>query len=306
MQQSVADNWHDFEIHTMFGFVNPTPLLRAFNGRVSAICRTQQAVGPMTRRIQRPATTTMVPVRMQATTTELEADVRTELYKLFAEKECMPICVRLAWHDAGTFNAADGSGGANASIRFKPEAEHDANNGLDIARKLLQPIKDAYPDISYADLYQLASVAAIEYSGGPKIPFRMGRVDASESDCTPDGRLPDGDKRMPHLRGVFQRMGFNDKEITVLSGAHTLGRAHQERSGFDGPWTKTPIKFDNSYFIEILKDDPDPDLLRLSSDLALLDEPETKALCEKYATDQEAFFMDYVDAHKKLSELGCF
>lgn len=198
----------------------------------------------------------------------------------------------------------DKTGGANASIRFEPESGHGANNGLIIARDLLQPIKDSYPNISYADLYQLASVAAIEFSGGPKVPFRMGRIDAEAVKCTPDGRLPDAEKRMDHLRDVFYRMGLNDKEITVLSGAHTLGRAHKDRSGFEGPWTKVPVVFDNSYFVEILKDEPDPDLLRLASDLALLDEPETRALCELYAKDEAAFFSDYSDAHVKLSELG--
>lgn len=218
----------------------------------------------------------------------------------------MPIMVRLAWHDAGTYNAKDGTGGPNGSIRFEPESTHDANNGLDKARKLLQPIKDRFADISYADLYQLASIVAIEYAGGPVIPFRMGRRDASKEQCTPDGRLPEGDRKMGHLREVFYRMGLSDKDITVLSGAHTLGRAHPERSGFDGPWTKQPVVFDNTYYVEIMKDDPDPELLRLSTDLALLDEPETKALCEKYASDQQAFFDDYVESHIKLSELGCF
>ena len=33
------------------------------------------------------------------------------------------------------------------------------------------------------------------------------------------------------------RMGFNDQEIVALSGAHTLGRCHADRSGFVGPWT---------------------------------------------------------------------
>lgn len=32
-------------------------------------------------------------------------------------------------------------------------------------------------------------------------------------------------------------MGFNDQEIVALSGAHTLGRCHADRSGFVGPWT---------------------------------------------------------------------
>ena len=35
-----------------------------------------------------------------------------------------------------------------------------------------------------------------------------------------------------HLRNVFHRMGFTDQEIVALSGAHTLGRAYPNRSGF--------------------------------------------------------------------------
>ncbi|KAI0567033.1 Ascorbate Peroxidase [Gracilaria domingensis] len=213
--------------------------------------------------------------------------------------------VRLAWHDAGSYSKEDGTGGANGAIRFSPEADFAANNGLDIARKLLQPIKDAVPEMSHADLFQLASAVAIEFSGGPTIPFRMGRVDKEAADCSPDGRLPDANQRMGHLREIFYRMGFNDKEIVLLSGAHCLGRAHPERSGFEGPWTAEPLKFDNSYFVEILKDEPDPKLLRLASDMALLDEEETKKLCQAYAADQDLFFAEYPAAHQKLSELGC-
>jgi len=188
---------------------------------------------------------------------------------------------------------------------MKPEIEHDANAGLTVAMDLLEPIKKDFPDVSYADLYQLASVHAIKFSGGPDIPFRFGRQDATEKVVpTPADRLPDADKRMPHLRDIFYRMGFNDAEIVALSGAHTLGRAHKDRSGFDGPWTHVPIKFDNSYFVEITKENPDPALLRLGSDMALMDDPDCQALVAKYAADQDAFFEDYSKAHVKLSELG--
>lgn len=27
------------------------------------------------------------------------------------------------------------------------------------------------------------------------------------------------------------------------------GKAHRDRSGFEGSWTKDPLKFDNSYFV---------------------------------------------------------
>lgn len=118
-------------------------------------------------------------------------------------------------------------------------------------------------------------------------------------------RFADATKKMDHLRDIFYRMGLDDKDIVLLSGAHTLGAAHKDRSGFEGPWTKAPVIFDNSYYVEILKEDPDPSLLRLVSDLCLLDEPANKALVEKYAADQDAFFADYTVSHQKLSELGC-
>ena len=40
--------------------------------------------------------------------------------------------------------------------------------------------------------------------------------------------------------------------IVALSGAHTVGKCHLDRSGFDGPWTEDPLKFDNTYFSELM------------------------------------------------------
>jgi hypothetical protein len=42
-----------------------------------------------------------------------------------------PVLIRLAWHASGTYDKNDKTGGSNyATMRFKPEAEHGANNGL--------------------------------------------------------------------------------------------------------------------------------------------------------------------------------
>jgi hypothetical protein len=85
---------------------------------------------------------------------------------------------------------------------------------------------------------QLASAVSIEACGGPFIPLRLGRKDANtKEDCTPDGRLPAAGAPFPdgaptpaqHLRNTFYRMGLTDKDIVVLSGAHTVGRARPER-----------------------------------------------------------------------------
>ena len=41
---------------------------------------------------------------------------------------------------------------------------------------------------------------------------------------------------------------FNDQEIVALSGAHALGRCHTDRSGFEGPWTFSPVTVSNAYY----------------------------------------------------------
>ncbi|THU67067.1 hypothetical protein C4D60_Mb05t20740 [Musa balbisiana] len=226
---------------------------------------------------------------------------RRDLRALISSKNCAPIMLRLAWHDAGTYDVKTKTGGPNGSIRFEEEYSHGSNAGLQIAIDLLEPVKVKHPKITYADLYQLAGVVAVEITGGPTVPFAPGRKDSSV--CPEEGRLPDANQGVSHLRDVFYRMGLSDKDIVALSGGHTLGRAHRERSGFQGAWTKDPLKFDNSYFVELLKGEKEG-LLQLPTDKALLDDPVFGFYVVLYATDEDKFFEDYAESHKKLSELG--
>ncbi|CAA6663850.1 unnamed protein product [Spirodela intermedia] len=251
---------------------------------------------------------------------------RKDIEELLRTTFCHPIMIRLGWHDAGTYDKNikewPRRGGANGSLRFEGELKHAANAGLVNALALLQPIKDRYPGITYADLFQLASATAVEAAGGPKIRMKYGRKDVTEPEqCPEEGRLPDAGPPSPagHLRAVFYRMGLDDKEIVALSGAHTLGRARPDRSGWgkaetkytkDGPgapgghsWTVQWLQFDNSYFQDI-KERRDKDLLVLPTDAALFEDPSFKVYAERYAEDQDAFFEDYAEAHAKLSNLG--
>lgn len=162
-------------------------------------------------------------------------------------------------------------------------------------------------------------VALYSRRGGPKIKFRIGRKDAKTVDeSVPEGRHPDGDKGADHLREVFGRMGLTDQDIVILSGAHTVGKCHVERSGFDGAWTEEPYKFDNSYFVDMLKKDwkeakssagkpqfeSDADTIMLISDLALMEDEGFRVYVDKYASDQDAFFADFAESYQKLTELG--
>nr|BAN58213.1 ascorbate peroxidase [Solanum melongena] len=227
---------------------------------------------------------------------------KRKLRALIAEKNCAPIMLRLAWHSAGTYDVSSKTGGPFGTMRFKAEQAHGANNGLDIALRLLEPIREQFPILSHADFHQLTGVVAVEVTGGPDVPFHPGREDKPEPPV--EGRLPDATKGSDHLRDVFvKQMGLSDQDIVALSGAHTLGRCHKERSGFEGPWTTNPLIFDNSYFKELLSGEKEG-LLQLPSDKALLSDPAFRTHVEKYAADEDAFFADYAKAHLTLSELG--
>ena len=248
--------------------------------------------------------------------------VRSDLTHLVNECQCGPILIRLAWHDSGTYNASDKTGGSRGAQRFPSgEAADPANAGLWIARSHLAPYKERYPAISFADLWALAAVVAIKEMGGPQVPFRAGRADIrSEGECMAHGRLPDGALGASHLRQIFSRMGFDDEGIVALSGAHTFGRCHADRSGFDGPWTETPMHFDGSYFELLLNCewkpvsaptgkpqmacDDKPGLMMLNTDVALVSDPLLKVHVGRFAKSEELFRTHFARAFQRLQELG--
>lgn len=67
------------------------------------------------------------------------------------------------WHAAGTFDVQSKTGGPFGTIKNPQELAHVANNGLDIAVRLLEPIKEQFPILSYADFYQVLLHSSIWY-----------------------------------------------------------------------------------------------------------------------------------------------
>ncbi|CAM9971355.1 unnamed protein product [Ectocarpus sp. 6 AP-2014] len=236
-----------------------------------------------------------------------------------------PTLVRLAWHSSGTYDKISKTGGSQGgTMRFSQELADGANAGLNNAVGWMEPIKKKYPSISYGDLYTLAGVTAIEKMGGPTIKWRSGRKDDDVAAVPPGGRLPAADKGNPMatakgLRDVFYRMGFNDREIVALSGAHALGRCHTDASGYDGPWTPTPNLFTGATYFKLLKSipwserkdftpfqyqDPSGSLMMLPSDIVLLEDKSFKKYVDMYADNDKLFFEDFSKAFATLLELG--
>jgi len=184
---------------------------------------------------------------------------KSDIMKLIeADSSKGPTLIRLAWHSSGTYSKiAENGGSQGGTIRFKDELLHGGNAGLAAtAVPWMETIHKKHPSISYADLYTLGGATAIEALGGPSIPWRAGRVDEGQEAITPNGRLPNADSGpagsdpsdAQHLRDIFYRMGFDDRAIVALSGAHALGRCHTTASGYDGPWSPTPTTFNNAYY----------------------------------------------------------
>lgn len=249
----------------------------------------------------------------------LKNDIRSALIN--EKGNACPIAVRGAWHASGTYCKETGTGGSDgATMRFEPESTDGANAGLEIFRKMMDEVHAKHPDISLADIWTAAGASAIEFAGGPPVCHAFGRTDKPDgSQCPPNGRLPDASQGADHLREVFYRMGFNDQEIVALSGAHTLGRCHTDRSGFDGPWSHSPLTFNNDYFVQLMDKEWQPrqwdgpfqyedvetkSLMMLPSDMALKTDPEFAKHARRYADDEKAFFQDFSAAFAKLLSLN--
>jgi hypothetical protein len=95
-----------------------------------------------------------------AMTASLNVDaIRSEIRMALINKKAnaCPMAARVAWHAAGTYDAADKSGGTDgATMRFEPEKSDPANAGLSIIRDMLHPVKVNHPELSEADLWGLA------------------------------------------------------------------------------------------------------------------------------------------------------
>ncbi|CAJ1930534.1 unnamed protein product [Sphenostylis stenocarpa] len=227
---------------------------------------------------------------------------RRELGYFIPKNKCAPLMLQLAWNDAATYDAKNRCGGPNGSIRFM--TKHEAIKELEKAVQYCEivKVKLKLKKVSYADLYQLAGVVAVEVTQGPTIDFVPGRrvYPMCDSDKCPGVQrlFLNGEEDARSLRRKFSFMGLSEeRDIVVLCGGHTLirtmypkvpmgetpkGETHKDRSKFEErKWTKDPLKFDNSYFKELLS--KSASFTMLPMDYALVEDQDFRHYVERYA-----------------------
>ncbi|XP_038885450.1 putative L-ascorbate peroxidase 6 isoform X1 [Benincasa hispida] len=223
--------------------------------------------------------------------------IREEVRKVVTKGRA-PGLLRLVFHDAGTFEMNDTSGGMNGSIIH--ELDRPENRGLKKSVKILEEAKstlDLIRPVSWADVIAVAGAEAVSVCGGPSISVELGRLDSEKPD--PEGKLPEESLDAVGLKQIFSRKGFATRELVALSGAHTIG----------GKGFGSPVVFDNAYF-KILLEKPwssnggMSSMIGLPSDHALADDDECLRWIKEYANDQNVFFEDFQNAYIKLVNSG--
>lgn len=148
-----------------------------------------------------------------------------------------------------------------------------------------------------------------------------------EGPLADDGKTqnPDPAKSAVEIREVFGRMGFNDSETAaIIAGGHAFGECHAGTSGFVGPWTNTPSKWSYDYLSATVhekwervtngkgktqwqtvdKSSVHKGTMRLTADLALVNDAKYKSLMEMWDQDHSQFDSAFSAAWDKLMNQG--
>ncbi|EXJ76045.1 uncharacterized protein A1O5_00553 [Cladophialophora psammophila CBS 110553] len=132
--------------------------------------------------------------------------------------------LRTAFHDMAPADVAAGTGGLDASIGFELLEPYIENTGPAFNASLTYYSKFFSSRASMSDLIALGVYASVRACGGPAVPLKAGRIDATQAGAV---GVPDAKDDITKLTGEFARMGFSPTEmIQIVACGHTLGGVH--------------------------------------------------------------------------------
>ncbi|KAI0720710.1 heme peroxidase [Cerioporus squamosus] len=165
--------------------------------------------------------------------------------------------IRTAYHDMATHNVEDGTGGLDASIMFEQDRAENAGDGFFNSLRHLTLGITRYAGV--ADFIALGAKTAIEQCGGPRVPFRGGRVDATVPNSP---GVPEPQQDLDSHIAAFARQGFTQTEmIFLIACGHSFGGVQHSAfpdtvplpDGVDDvsqTFDSTPFNFDNAIAFE--------------------------------------------------------
>ncbi|XP_076912842.1 cationic peroxidase 1-like [Bidens hawaiensis] len=240
--------------------------------------------------------------------------------------------LRLHFHDCFV-------NGCDASVLLDQtstiDSEKNAASNLNSARgfEVIDKIKIEVdkvcgrPIVSCADILAIAARDSVVALGGPWWKVKLGRRDSTTaSRTTANNKMMTPFMDLPAIIKNFEDQGLDEKDLVVLSGAHTLGfaqcRTFRSRIynvtnidpafashlqticpqvGGDtmlAPLDPTPSSFDVKYFSNLVSKKG-----ILSTDQALFNGKDTSELVLKYSRNKKEFSRDFAKSMIKMGDM---
>ncbi|KAH6611106.1 wsc domain containing [Trichoderma cornu-damae] len=130
--------------------------------------------------------------------------------------------LRAGFHDMSTANTFFGIGGLDGSLQYELDNGENTGPGHRTTLEFMAPYVS--PRSTLADLIALGVHTSVRSCGGPAVPIRVGRIDATSKGPT---GVPQPQNSVATFQQQFARMGFSVEEmIQVTACGHTLGGVH--------------------------------------------------------------------------------
>ncbi|KAK4490175.1 hypothetical protein RD792_000832, partial [Penstemon davidsonii] len=258
-----------------------------------------------------------------------------------------PMLLRLHYQDCFV-EGCDGSILINDASVANPERgayAHQGVGGFEQIEKAKLYLEYTCPGVvSCADIVALAARDAVVLAGGPFYEVETGRRDGLVSNQSLADDMPDVDDSIDTLKSKFMNKGLSEKELVLLTGAHTIGTAacfFMSKRLYNFTGQNNSYDYDpeiNPYFLPVLKqkcpkdgdinvripldaetnEKFDDQILRnikngkavIASDARLYDDSITKQVVDSYVDESiwniptSSFLQDFAMAMVKMGRIG--
>ncbi|GJN24238.1 hypothetical protein PR202_gb11969 [Eleusine coracana subsp. coracana] len=168
-----------------------------------------------------------------ATCPEAEQIVRLETTRMVRPSpDLAAALLRLHYHDCFVQGCdasvlLDSTPSNNNAAAEKDALPNGSLRGFDAVARVKSQLEQACPGVvSCADVLALMARDAVELARGPTWQVPLGRRDGRASAAANCGELPPLQGDVNQMIAAFAAKGLGVKDLVVLSGAHTLGKAH--------------------------------------------------------------------------------
>ncbi|KAH7688244.1 Class I peroxidase protein [Dioscorea alata] len=246
--------------------------------------------------------------------------------------------LRLVFHDC-IVEGCDGSVLVQGNDTERSDPANTSLGGFEVVENAKRWLEVLCPGIvSCADILVLAARDAVEIARGPSVAVPLGRLDgrtSSAANVRPN--MVDTSFSIDEMTQLFSSKGLSLDDLVILSGAHTIGKAHcsafSERFEEGPKGTLEPIdaSLNKDYAMELIKQCPagasgavtvnnDPITASIfdiqyyknliagkglfSSDSVLMSDSRTRDRVESLSTNQDEFFKSWSESFLRMVSIG--